>query len=49
MDMTFLTIGTKYTRPELAQHWGYESPGRSMPSPTTANGSAVTGWRCPQC
>jgi hypothetical protein len=25
MDPSFLTIGTKYTRPELAQRWGYES------------------------
>jgi hypothetical protein len=25
MDMSFLTIGVKYTRPELARQWGYES------------------------
>src|SRR4051812_41539998 len=25
VDMTSLTIGAKYTRPELADRWGYES------------------------
>jgi putative restriction endonuclease len=25
MDLSFLTIGNKYTRPELAQRWGYAS------------------------
>jgi hypothetical protein len=25
MDLSFLTIGTKYPRPELAQRWGYQS------------------------
>jgi hypothetical protein len=25
MDLSFLMIGSKYTRPELAQRWGYES------------------------
>src|SRR5437868_429550 len=25
MDMSSLTIGAKYTRPELAERWGYES------------------------
>jgi hypothetical protein len=25
MDLSFLTIGTKYARPELAERWGYES------------------------
>src|SRR5262245_46674101 len=25
MDLSFLTIGGKYARPELAQRWGYES------------------------
>jgi hypothetical protein len=25
MDLSFLTIGTKYPRPELAQRWGYKS------------------------
>ena len=25
VDMTFLTIGEKYSRPELAARWGYES------------------------
>src|SRR5262245_24504225 len=25
MDLSFLTIGSKYTRPELAKRWGYES------------------------
>ena len=25
MNMSFLTIGAKYTRPDLAAAWGYES------------------------
>jgi hypothetical protein len=25
MDLSFLTIGARYTRPELARRWGYES------------------------
>ena len=25
MNMSFLTIGAKYARPELAKQWGYES------------------------
>lgn len=41
MDMFFLTIGTKYARPELAKRWGYESHHAISRGVVTPQGESV--------
>jgi hypothetical protein len=41
MDLSSLTIGTRYTRPELAKRWGYESHDAISRGAVTPHGENV--------